>query len=480
MPVNERRPLRKPASQQNLFVPTQAMEPPSATAEQLRGLLEENYRQSGGGQTLLHPPAGSQGNLVGEGRGIFDPPPTPEPSPADSVFDSMMRAAQRSNMNAPLPVRPPAPPPHAPGGRGGVYRSTPRPEPTYTRPPQSTNLPPLFPVEIPNPFPPTAAEQQTLQDFQDIQRRLESLPTLGPARELQPPPQSLPDPAALIREETARERARQTQNLVDKEIIQSKPEDPAHRTRLNRIMRVLGAFGDNRDASDILNMQQNDERAFRERMLQLRMSPFAAQDRAGEARAATASETHRAETQTAERAWETIARNVLGQNDRDVQRAEIGSRNAGAQIEGLTNLAELQARIAEAQRQRQQQAAAALAGSADQATSRAGIAALLPEGLEGGARVALGREAETAQIMEGLRAHIAGTNLEDQRSRVALNRLLREFNPNLPSSANWLKGLTPDQVYNQAAIGAGTEGAALAHPELRGRGRYLFQPPPSE
>lgn len=479
MPVNERRPVRKPIGQQNLFVPTQAVEPPSATAEELRGLLEENYRRSGGGQVLLQPPPGSQGELVGEGRGIFDPAPTQ--GPADSTFAAMMREAQQSGQNDPLSTRaPPTPPRYIPGGRGGVYRSTtPQtpPERPYTPPPRTSNLPQMFPAEIPNPFPPTASEQQTLQMFEEIQRRLEGLPGLGAARELEPPPPSTPDPGVAIREEVARERARQTQNLADKEVLASEGDNPDNWSFWDRFGRVADAFGHDRPTADL---EENAAREFRERRLRLRTAPFEAQDRAGEARAATASEGHRAETQTAERGWETIARNILDQNDRDVQRAEIGSRNAGAQIEGLTNLAELRARVAESQRQRQQQAAAALAGSTDQAASRAGIAALLPEGLEGGARVALGREAETSQIMEGLRAHIAGTNLENEGSRVALNMLLREFNPNLPSSANWLKGLTPDQVYNQAAIGAGAEGAARAHPELRGRGRYLFQPPPSE
>lgn len=484
MPTNERRPVRKPAFQQNLFVPTQAMEPPSATAEQLRGLLEENYRQSGGGQVLLQPPPGTQGNLVGEGGGIFDPAPAAGPAQGSSLFpeldfDTMMRQGQQNSMNAPLPTRPPTQRWAGPGaGRSSVLPAQRRPEPSYAPPAQTTNLPQVFTPEVPNPYPPTRSEEQTLQMFQDIQRRLENLPTLGPARELPTPPASTPDPAAAIREESARERARQTQNLADKEVLASAGDNPARRSRMDRIMRVLGAWGDGTGARDILDMQRNDEQAYRERILRLRTAPFGAQDRAEEARAGTASEAHRAETQTRERAWETIARNVLGQNDRDVQSAEVGARNTGVQVEGLTSLAELRARLLQQAEQRRQEAAAALAGSADPGTARAGISALLPEGLGGTARAALGREAESGQLMEGLRAHILGTDLSNQKSRNQLNRLLREFNPNLPANSRWLEGLTPDEVYNRAAIGSGAEGAARNHPELRGRGRYLFQPPP--
>lgn len=477
MPVNERRPLNKPPGGQGMFVPIQGMEPPSATAEQLRGLLEENYRRSGGGQVLLHPPVGSQGEMVGGGSGIFTPPIVPDQRQEPNIFAGI----DPGNTN-PIPQRaPPRAPWAGPAqGRSSVLPSARSSEPAYQPPPRTSNLPSLFPPEVPNPYPPTQTEQQTLGMFEEIQRRLENLPGLGAARELPAPPASTPDPAAAIREGVASERARQTQNLADKEIIRSKPDDPTHRSRLDRIMRVLGAFGDNRDATDILDLQRNDERAFRERMLQLRTAPFEAQDRAGEARAATASEGHRAETETGERAWETIARNVLGQNDRDVQRAEIGSRNAGVQVEGLTGLAELRARILQNAEQRRQEAAAALAGSSDQTTSQAGIQALIPEGLGGAARAALVREAETGQVMEGLRAHILGSDLSSSRGRNELNRLLREFNPRLPSNSRWLEGLTPDEVYNQAAIGAEAESAARSNPQLRGRGRYLFQPPPSQ
>ena len=471
MPVNERRPLRKPSGQSSLFVPTQAMEPPSATAEQLRGLLEENYRQSQGGVNLLHPPEGTQGNL--QGPGIFTPPIVPDQRQEPNIF-----AGIDPGNTGPLPVRPSVQRWAGPGaGRSSVLPATRQPEPAYQPPPRTANLPQVFPPEVPNPFPPTQNEQQMLGMFEEIQRRLEGLPNLGPARDLPAPPPSTPDPGVAIREEVARERARQVQNLSDKEVLASEGENPANWNFWQRFARIADAYGHDQPTA---GLQEDAARAYRERMLQLRSAPFEAQDRAGEARAATASEGHRAETQTGERNWEIIARNVLGQNDRDVQQAEIGSRNAGAQIEGLTNLAEVRARILQQAEDRRQQAAAALAGTSDPATSRAGIQALLPEGLEGGTRAALGREAETGQLMEGLRAHILGTDLTNETRRNELNQLLREFNPNLPSTANWLQRATPEEIYNRAAIGTGAEGAARNHPELRGRGRYLFQPPPAQ